>query len=1101
MTPRLFLATEPSVENGAGDRLMLAERDAVLLAWLAVEGPTSRDRLCQLLWPSSSPEQARTTLRQRLFRLKKALGIDLAIGSPTLRLVGGLQHDLTDAPTLLGDLVLGDAPELDAWLAGRREELRNRELDDLREQAQALEDAGDHRAALCVAQALRRLEPHSELAHQRLIRLHYLAGDRAAALEAFDELEQVLKHEIGAAPSPQTLALLETVERAESAPAATRRELPVAVLRPPRMVGRESELAALAQAWNGARVATVVGEAGMGKSRMLAEFSATYDGIVVAQARPGDAGVPFASLARVLREIGRRHAPPPLPDDERLQLARVLPELAAAGTVFQEGQRLRLQLALGRYIASAPGLRGLVLDDLHFADAASLEMLPGLLAESRAPRWALAFRPAEAGSALRTLQDTLAEAAQLQPVALAPLSEAGVAALVDDLQLGLDGRAIAPALHRRTGGNPLFALETLKQAWVEGSVATLCGDAVQLPRAQTVGRLIDRRIAQLSPPALALARVASIAGLDFDLDLAETVLGTPALLLADALHELEAAQVLRGTQFAHDLVADSVLRSVPQALAEHVHGKVAAWLEAHEGEPARVAAHWLAARRPERAREWLQRAFKAAEQAFRWQEALGFLVQKAEIDEALGDLDAAFETRQEAVVYTGHVCELQQVLDQCDRLASLARGDRQLTRALLSRAHQLAIAGRYAEAEQAARAAREQAQRQRDPELVHSCELELLPSLVMLRRDDEALALSEACRKWIDAHPIQSDRPAFYNVCSVLFSNLFRYSEAQRDGERALSLCVDGSHEAVRLTVMGNLAVSLHNMGRYDAAASQWRQALALSNRFDGALLGSSIKRMNLAGSLCHLGEFDAALQLAEQAVQELRVRAPPTRAHPGATLGLAWLRLGQFARARQAVLDTLAIPSAPHGALARAWLVAHDLQQVAGFDWDGRSPLSEVERLVSEVPLRMAQFNLQLVQARKQPVLEALVSLEDLVERARSFEMMGTVLDCHVLAARVASSSDPAQAMGHVEAAMALFDTAGCSYAYRGEYWLNLGHALRAAGQHERALHLVAEGAEWVRRTARQHVPEPFRDSFLHRNPVNVELLALAAELGRGAA
>ena len=55
----------------------------------------------------------------------------------------------------------------------------------MRAQAQALEDSGACAAALPAAQALLRLEPLSELAHQRVMRLHYLCGDRAAALAAF----------------------------------------------------------------------------------------------------------------------------------------------------------------------------------------------------------------------------------------------------------------------------------------------------------------------------------------------------------------------------------------------------------------------------------------------------------------------------------------------------------------------------------------------------------------------------------------------------------------------------------------------------------------------------------------------------------------------------------------------------------------------------------------------------------------------------------------------------------------------------------------------------------------------------------------------------
>lgn len=61
------------------------------------------------------------------------------------------------------------------------------------------------------------------------------------------------------------------------------------------------------------------------------------------------------------------------------------------------------------------------------------------------------------------------------------------------------------------------------------------------------------------------------------------------------------------------------------------------------------------------------------------------------------------------------------------------------------------------------------------------------------------------------------------------------------------------------------------------------------------------------------------------------------------------------------------------------------------------------------------------------------------------------------------------------------------------GELWLHAGRALAAAGD-ARAREVIESGRRWVHETAATQVPEPYRDSFLHRNPVNDELLALAA-------
>ena len=107
------------------------------------------------------------------------------------------------------------------------------------ELADMAERARDYADALSHAQELLALEPLSEAAHRRVMRLHYLRGDRAAALLAFDRCEQLLKDEVGAKPSADTLALLATIEQSAASPTAVVSLLPTGRARyPPRCNGR-----------------------------------------------------------------------------------------------------------------------------------------------------------------------------------------------------------------------------------------------------------------------------------------------------------------------------------------------------------------------------------------------------------------------------------------------------------------------------------------------------------------------------------------------------------------------------------------------------------------------------------------------------------------------------------------------------------------------------------------------------------------------------------------------------------------------------------------------------------------------------------------------
>src|SRR5205807_6204019 len=129
------------------------------------------------------------------------------------------------------------------------------------------------------------------------------------------------------------------------------------------------------------------------------------EGIVLVRAQPGDAGVPYALLARLLRTAlgaGARD----LPDARRDALALILPELGPAPTVSGEAQRLLLRRIVEQTLEdlSHAGLHAVVLDDLHFADEASVEALQHLACSDALAdlAWGCAQRPADAGAALAT---------------------------------------------------------------------------------------------------------------------------------------------------------------------------------------------------------------------------------------------------------------------------------------------------------------------------------------------------------------------------------------------------------------------------------------------------------------------------------------------------------------------------------------------------------------------------------------------------------------------------------------------------------------------------------------------------------------------------
>jgi tetratricopeptide (TPR) repeat protein len=571
-------------------------------------------------------------------------------------------HDLHDADSVLGNARDTIGAEFDAWLALQHTRRHERAGLALAELCDAAEGAGDWADALIHAGELLALDTLSEAAHGRVMRLHYLAGDRAAALLAFDRCEQMLKDEVGAAPSAATLELLQTIERSGSSTLPSTalpsiramRAVPASMSRPPRRIGRDAAWLALCEARDARGVVLLSGEAGMGKSRLLADLArdepAVPPIVLLATARPGDSAVPHALLGRWVRALLGEFAIEPDAAARRV-LARVLPELGDAAPTSGDADRGRLVHVLDGVLrdAAARGLKALIVDDLQFADDASAELLAPLIASGHTG-WVVAMRPGELSAASGALVADLSRAAHVQALTLQPLVIDEIAELLESLGIGgIGGTAQATVLQQRTGGNPLYVLETLKAALTAAapprSELVRVGEtqAMAWPSAPNVARLIQQRLARLSPLAMRVVRCAAVAGQDLSSPLVAHVLGLRPLDLADAWAELEDAQVLRDTAFAHDLIAEAALASVPDAIARPLHADTAGFMETTQGEPARIAGHWLAAGRPLQAAPHLLAAGRRAEAAWRLREAADIFQRAGIILREAGQLRAAFD--------------------------------------------------------------------------------------------------------------------------------------------------------------------------------------------------------------------------------------------------------------------------------------------------------------------------------------------------------------------------------------------------------------------------------------------------------------------------
>jgi len=1093
---RLRLRQTGRIELPSGAGQDLEPKDALLLAYLAIEGPTSRARLASLLWPDVDDERARGNLRQRLLRLKRTTGKELVSGPAQAQLAEDIAHDLGDTHELLEAMEPELAGGLAEWLTAQRERRCRARAHALAVAAERAEAGGDLAAALEHASALVALDPCSEESHRRVMKLHYLLGDAGAALAAYRHCARCLRSELNTEPSRETRELRAQIEKAApSAPTATPRQgVPVTVLRPPRLIGREAELAAMAQAWDVRLAFLLLGEAGMGKSRTLSEFAHEHPGVVVIQARPGDAGVPYATLARLLR-TAMAGKPPELPEGSRGQLARVLPELLPATATPLDGQRVQLQRAVEAVLVHVQrdGVRGIVLDDLHFADEASVDMLRGIVGGEREIdlRWGFAQRTGEPTVATQALRDTLEEAFGLNTMALAPLDVVQMAALVDSLGLpDLDSRSVAERLVRHTGGNPMFALETLKHA-----LATRASDA-QLPRPTSVGALIERRLRQLSPPAIALARVAAVAGVDFSIEMAEHVLKTPAMALADAWNELESAQVLRGAAFAHDLVFEAALRSLPAAIATHTHGSIAEWLERADGEPARIAAHWEATTTPQRALPWLRRAADRANAAMRPREGVEFLVRAATMEADTATPEQAFNTLATIVEERLYVDRGAELLPLLDRLDALAANAFQRIGALLLRSdYSMHRKERLEEGLVAAQGAVELAAHAGFEWFRVGGTLNVAILHTMLGRYAHAVRVAEdllsEARRWPD--PKQR--------CNLLGKIGFVLDRTGKTA-RAAELFDDAAAEAqacgyttTQITALASGAQARRRLGRPGDALDRLARGDALRVAHDKLEGVGDANDWMAAMSLRQLGRHGEALARAQLAIEAFRQRTPGNLTGAIVTRAEVWLDLGQRTRALQDRELALRAVTRP---VERREITLLELRLAAEADVReddisarGRALLDE------ELPPYMAMVaRLRLIGVA--PPAEGLAEARDIAIAARHAGFQGLEASAMSRAALAEIvTGDVESAVTHARLAVELAAGQGTDDLGWPAMLRDAASVLRHADLTDEARQLAARGAAWLRDTAERHVPPEFRDSFLNRNAANLELQRLATRLG----
>lgn len=822
-----------------------------------------------------------------------------------------------------GDFLTGftlrDSLAFDEWQFFQSESLRRELANALERLARLYATQREFETAIKYARRWLTLDKLNEVAHQQLMQLSAWTGQRNVALRQYQECARILEGELGVLPLEETTQLYQAIKESRLSPPPDAHfierslrssveepgsEIPQLYLTPDELplTGRASELASITRTYQAIRdnglLIVLQGEAGVGKTRLAEEFlrnvQARGANVIAARCYEGEAHLVYGPLIEGLRTVVGSEARPDLlagvASYWMIELARLLPDVAESRPDLPSPPLLDNPGAQSRFfegikqvlltILDAPPVGVLFLDDVHWADTATIDLLSYLVRRlSRQPLCILITWRSELVHAGHRLHQLLSETQRSSMgivLSLSRLSEAAVLELVQSVGLSIPAspEVLSEQLYRETEGLPFFLAEYLGALSKGKSISE--GEEWML--LTSVRDLLRSRLASVSETGKQLLHTAAVIGRFFDFDTLRLASGRSEEETVSALETLIAQGLIEEVDqsdgdtalyydFYHEKLRTLVYDETSLARRRRLHRRVAEALlnrsrRRHEiGLPvSQIAQHYKISGRDREAANYFHLSGEYARSLYANQEALAHFQSAlalghpdtANLHQAIGDMQTLLGKYNAAI----GSYETAASLSQPEKTAAIEHKLGQVYHRLgeweLAESHfrsALDVLGKTGDEGKLARlfsdwshTAHQSGQSDQAQKLAH-----------------RALALAESVanvRALAQAH----------NILGILANGEGDLKKARIHLQSSLGLAEQLDDPSARVAALNNLALTSQASGEFERALELTEAALELCTS-QGDRHREAALRNNMADFLHAAGQSEAAMSQLKQAV------------------------------------------------------------------------------------------------------------------------------------------------------------------------------------------------------------------------------------------